>query len=303
MERPLFLLFFCCLPWLSCHQHPGHSRAGENKASSELQTGTGTDANDSDAEDEEPLSKDSISDGSGAGTTPNPQDDSSGNAAQGIARVDAGGVVPNQSLLNLKSFPKVSVEQVLSQDWKFDDADQPHWNEIFWDSAQDKRQFPELALFPDHTFTENVRARLRMGKWKLNKQTRELALHFEDGRSKAYLIGDLAMKQMGLNWKRGTGMANIRVSATAIVHRLPGEDPFYPANNRWRLKPRTPEPDEQIRRRLKGFVHFFALFFRDNYLRRDSDISYVGLPCCFNWYNGGIGMQAKPEVDSRWVES
>src|SRR3982751_1926618 len=55
------------------------------------------------------------------------------------------------SLISLKKQGAVALEVVMSQRWTFEDADQAHWNEIFWDSATDTRQYPELAFFPDHT--------------------------------------------------------------------------------------------------------------------------------------------------------
>jgi hypothetical protein len=209
---------------------------------------------------------------------------------------------PDTSISWLKTSNKISVEDLLSQVWQLDDADQPHWNEIFWDSASNKRQFPELALFRDFTVTENARCRVQMGKWHLNKSTRELVLRFTNGNSKTYIIRNIAMKQMELSWKRPGGEpAEIKLSAKAMAHKRPGEDPFYPANNQWRIKPLASESNEQIRQRVRQFVHFFALFYWDCYRKSETELSFSGLPCCFEWYNGGIGMQTQGELDQRWI--
>ncbi len=205
------------------------------------------------------------------------------------------------SMLSLKSSSRVSVTDLLSQPWKLEDADQAHWNAIFWDSLTDTRIYPELALFNDFTVTENARCNVRMGKWQLNKASRELSLHFGDGTARIYIIRQVALKQMEIGWKRGNDNAIIKLSAEAIVHKRPAEDPFHPANNQWRLKPGTPETGAQIRQRVKAFVHFFSLFFLDNHQRQETDIIFSGLPCCFIWYNGGIGMQAMLDLDKKWI--
>jgi hypothetical protein len=205
------------------------------------------------------------------------------------------------SMVSLKTFKAVALTDVISQVWKFEDADKSHWNELFWDSVTDKRQYPELAFFPDHFVTANARCRLQMGQWRLNKDTRELGLQFK-GSSQTYIIREIAVKQMELAWNKTDGPVSIKLSAQAIVHKRPLDDPFYPANNQWRIKPAAPETREQLRLRVKNCVHFYSLFFLDNHFRQETDISFIGLPSCFVWYNGGIGMQAKPELDKKWID-
>jgi hypothetical protein len=268
MNRVLFLFLFCFLGSLACR----NKKTGEGR-------------------------KDS--------TTVVYDTDSAGNRystpAETKVRVPDSGLL-DSSILSLKSFTKISFEDVLSQVWKMDDADQPHWNQIFWDSVTNTRQFPEIALFRDFSVTENARCGLQMGKWHVNKNTRELVLRFTNGLSKTYTIRNVAVRQMELGWQKGEhDEAIITLKAEAMAHKRPGEDPFYPANNQWRIKPLVSETGEQIRLRVKGFVHFFALFYWDSYRRQAMEISYSGLPCCFELYNGGIGMQSKADLDKRWM--
>jgi hypothetical protein len=208
----------------------------------------------------------------------------------------------DSSMVSLKTSKAVALTDVISQVWKFEDADKPHWNELFWDSVTDKRQYPELALFPDHSVTANARCGLQTGQWRLNKDTRELGLQFKGGGKTTYIISEIALKQMSLVWNKTDGPASIKLSAEALVHKRPLDDPFYPANNQWRIKPAASETHEQIRQRVKGCVHFYSLFFLDNHFRQETDISFIGLPSCFVWYNGGIGMQAKLELDKKWID-
>jgi hypothetical protein len=205
------------------------------------------------------------------------------------------------SMLSLKSVVRVSMTDLLSQPWQLEDADQPHWNEIFWDSSINARMYPEIALFKDMTVTVNAHSRIQMGKWQLNKEAGELALRFDDGTSNLYKIDRAALRQMEMNWVRVNDNVFLQLSAQAIVHKQPEKDPLHPSNNRWRIRPAKPETAEQIRSRVKGCVHFFALYFRDNHLRQETDISFIGLPCCFIWYNGGIGIQNEMDLDRKWI--
>ena len=205
------------------------------------------------------------------------------------------------SLISLKKQGAVALETVMSQRWTFEDADQPHWNEVFWDSATDTRQYPELVFFPDHAVTANARCVLQIGNWQLNKDTREIRLHFKNGSTRGYLVRQIALKQMELGWPREDGMAVIKVKADGLVHRRVEEDPFYPANNQWRFRPAVAENSVQIRRRIRDCVHFYSLFFLDNNRRQEREISFSGLPSCFVWYNGGIGMQSRLELDKKWI--
>lgn len=213
----------------------------------------------------------------------------------------AGITDPDTSMISLKTFKAVALADVVGQVWKFEDADQPHWNEIFWDSVTDTRQYPEMALFPDHSVVSNPRCQLQMGKWKLNKDTRELVLQYP-GYSETYVVRDIALKQLELTRETTVGQADIRLSAEALVHKRPAEDPYYPANNQWRIKPAALEKPDKLRLRIKNCIHFYSLFFLDNHLRQETEISFSGLPSPFIWYNGGIGMQPKATLDKKWID-
>ena len=209
---------------------------------------------------------------------------------------------PDTSLISLRSYKTVSLTDAVSQLWKFDDADQPHWNEVFWDSVADARQNPELALFPDHTFTENARCGIQMGKWEVNKSSRELILAPGHGRQQTYILREIALKRMEIARQEKDGVAVIKVSADGLVHRRPEEDPFHPSNNQWRIKPLAAETPAQIRLRVRECIHFYSLFFLDNRQRRSKEISFTGLPSCFVWYNGGIGVPLRNELDKKWID-
>jgi len=208
---------------------------------------------------------------------------------------------PDTAMISLRTFKTIAIDDLLSQDWNMEDADQKHWNELFWDSASNKRKYPGLCLFRDFTFTENARADIKTGKWELDKIHRQLLLSFRDGTSKNYYIQQLSLQAITLVWRKNKDSLVIKFSSDNLVHKRVADDPFYRENNKWRVKPLTSENNEQIRQRVKACVHFYALFYKDNQERQESDISFIGLPCCFEWYNGGISLPKEIELDRKWM--
>src|SRR5882762_266170 len=74
----------------------------------------------------------------------------------------------DSSMVSLKIFGTLSLEDAMSQTWIFEDADKAHWDKIFWDSVTNTRQYPELALFPDHSALLNPRCGMKSGTWTLD---------------------------------------------------------------------------------------------------------------------------------------
>ena len=129
-------------------------------------------------------------------------------------------------------------------------------------------------------------------------------MHFTDGSSLTWFVRQVSVKRMDLvRGKGGPDNAYIQLSARGAAHKRPVEDPYHPLNNRWRIKPRSPETTAQIRQRLKNYLLFFSLYFLDIYDRHvTSNISYIGLPYCFEWYNVGIGMTKELDLETIWVD-
>jgi hypothetical protein len=205
------------------------------------------------------------------------------------------------SMMALKTFQTLSLEDAISQVWKFDDADKTHWNKIFWDTVTDTRQYPELALFQDHSALLNPRCGLKTGTWNLDKENGEMSLLWKDGSADLFIVRQRALRQMELAWHRGGDLALVRLKSDAIVHKHAEEDPYHPSNVTWMISPEAKETHDQLRHRIKACVHWYALFFMDNHNRQETEISFSGLPSCFEWYNGGIGMQSKSGLDKKWL--
>ncbi|PWT70981.1 MAG: hypothetical protein C5B59_19040 [Bacteroidetes bacterium] len=206
----------------------------------------------------------------------------------------------DSSIVVLGSFRKIALTDLLCRDWNVEDADKKHWSVIFWDSIADKRKYPGFSLFHDYTVTENPRTEIKFGKWEIDKPNRILRLKMKDGTEKSYYVQELSLSYMILTWEENGDSAWIKLNADGLVHKEDANDPYYPANNRWRIKPAKLESYDELTVRVKNCVHFYSAFFKDNYQKQLTDISYIGLPSCFEWYNGGIGLPATIELDKKW---
>ena len=206
------------------------------------------------------------------------------------------------ALVSLKSLSAVPLNEAICQLWKMEDAGQKHWNELMWDSANNKRKYPELALYKDFSVTENARCNVRFGKWKIDKKRRQLLLSFADGTHTSYFVEKILLQKMVVLQKIGDDDVTISFSSDGLAREQFSDDPFYPSNNQWRIKPKSSETDKQILERIKGCVHFYSLFFLDNNQRQETDISFIGLPNCFQWYNGGIGLIDRLDLDKKWMD-
>jgi hypothetical protein len=235
----------------------------------------------------------------------NPHSKSAGNRAndssQKVSKEDIS-VLPDTAMLSLKMAGIVSIQDLLSQRWEMEDADRKHWDQFFWDSESNKRKYPGISLFRDFKVTKNVRCGIKTGKWQLNKEQRSLQLQFADGTRENYLIQQVSLKTIVAVLEEDQESIRVSFTSDGMVHKRAAEDPFYPANNTWRIKPQAPETNDQIRTRVRDCVHFYALFFKDNVQRHSRDISFIGLPGCFTWYNGGIALTSTIELDKKWVD-
>jgi hypothetical protein len=198
---------------------------------------------------------------------------------------------------------RANVEAVLAQHWYLDDLAAVSDDKLVWENGDGTRLFPSLNLFADSTALENPRSGLRPATWhrELSDKINTIVLNYGDKQSRIYRIRELSLRNLTLSWKDGADSLWIRYRSDGMAHQDVRNDPYYPSNNRWRIKPAHKESEPEIRERVKGCVRFYALYFRDHIKRHKKVIEFIGLPEIFTWYNGGIGLPVKGEISESWV--
>ena len=200
---------------------------------------------------------------------------------------------------------KMKIEDVICQRWELTDVSNVRAYDGVGESEDISRSFEELCLFNDKQFLEDPHDIVKTGKWKvqINGTALLLTLSFDGGKQKQYVIRTVGVNELQLMQRKESGkFIKLLLTSDASRHENQLNDPFHPVNNKWRIKPDNKETKAQINERVKQCVKFYALFYRDNIKRQQSDISFRGLPKILQWYNGGIGVYERLEVDESWID-
>lgn len=195
--------------------------------------------------------------------------------------------------------PETNIAKLLCQGWVMEDDLEALDNN---DEPQGIYPVRSFYLFEDFTFVKNVRNYMEHGKWSYDEDAKKIVLKSSGGSRDEYKIAaiganDLVVINSGIN-----SVTKLNFVADARKYRNKKDDPFYIDNNLWRIPPDGAETDEQLKQRLKDYLHFHILFYRDNLERHAKTISFYGFPGCIKWYAGGIYMIKEEELADNWYE-
>jgi hypothetical protein len=204
--------------------------------------------------------------------------------------------VSSSNLLVDLSYEK-NIQKLLSQGWVMEDD-----QDILKDNNEAEGMFPyrSFYLFDDYTFTKNVRNYLEYGQWTYSDNKKTFYLKSANGSTDEYKIAAIGAEDMIVINSGINSVTQLKFRSTGKKYSSKKDDPYYVDNNRWRIRPRYSETDEQIKKRLKDCLHFYILFYKDNLERRDGIISFYGFPTCLKWYGGGIFMIKKADLADNW---
>lgn len=199
------------------------------------------------------------------------------------------------SLVNLTASNTLS--QLLCQNWE--DKEDIDDGVLSGSSSDLEIPFHSYSFFEDGSMVLNPRDNMKIGKWTMDEKTKRISIILEDGTKKDCKLNAIGVKNLIL--KTGKDKA-VKYIADGKKHSNLADDPFYPANNKWRIKPAQPETDSGIKKRVIECVLFYNKFFQDNADRKAATISFYGLPTCFKWYSGGISIINKDKIGQKWVD-
>lgn len=218
----------------------------------------------------------------------------------GTAPATDSAVAPVKESSKLTDLTKsTNIEKVLCQGWELEDD-----LEALGTSSQPEGMLPFRSYYfaPDFTFVKNPRNAIELGKWNFDKETKTITLNYNGGAKDQYKIAALAPKE--LKWVN-TGINSqtvLKFVSEGKAYKNVEDDPYYISNNYWRIKPKKAEDDSLLRKRLKEYLHFHILFYRDNLAREKKTISFYGFPTCLKWYAGGIFIIKKEELPGNWFD-
>lgn len=158
--------------------------------------------------------------------------------------------------------------------------------------------FRGYCFFEDGGIVQNPRDEIKLGKWTMDEKTKIINIVFDDGKKKTCVLKAIGVKNLLL---QNGNEAPVKFIADGKKYENPVDDPFYPANNRWRIKPLRSESDSAIRLRVIQCVVFYHKFLQDHVNRQMTVISFYGIPSCFTWYKGGISIINKDKIGPKWI--
>lgn len=192
------------------------------------------------------------------------------------------------------------IKTLLCQQWEHkEDKDEVA---TYGGSANFVTVYRGMAFFNDGSVVRNPRSYISFGTWTYDDNKKIISINLKAGDNYRYKI--MALSASELKWI-DLDDARPKVEtyvAQSFSYKQNELDPFYGANNQWRIKPGKPETPEQINKRVKDCVRFYSLFYNDNLLRDTSIISFVGLPSCFKWYSSGIGVLTVDKLGDEWKD-
>lgn len=200
----------------------------------------------------------------------------------------------SNTLVNLSA--SSTLPELLCQNWENkEDID----DGILSGSSSDLEiPFHGYCFFEDGSVVQNPRDNIKFGKWTLDEKIKYISIVLEDGSKKDCQLKAIGVKNLLL--KTGNEEA-VKYVADGKKHSNLSDDPFYPANNKWRIKPTRAETDSAIKQRVIQCVLFYGKFLKDNADRGLATISFYGLPTCFKWYSGGISIINKDKIGLKWI--
>ena len=193
-----------------------------------------------------------------------------------------------------------NMEQLLTQNWVLDDDKEAL--EMASDGGAFEMPVRSFSMAADFTIVKNIRNAMDNGTWKFDEAKKILTLKYTNGSSDIYKLRALAADKMKLTNVGIKSETVLTFVSDAKRYKNAADDPFYIANNKWRIKPGASESDVAIKQRLKDNLRFFILFYRDVIARKSAAASFYGLPSCLEWYAGRISIQNKKEISQKWKD-
>lgn len=195
-----------------------------------------------------------------------------------------------------------SIKEIICQDWenKEDAADAEDVNPT--SNPQIELQYRGYCFYGDGSVVKDPRGFVKTGKWRLIEEEKpiSIAMEFNDGENLREVVGPFTPTKLILAGKKDIKSPAAYI-ARAFRHINMKDDPFYPANIWWMIKPAKPETDGEIKQRFKACLHFFYLFYKEYTAVPPKKVSFVGLPSCYNWYVGGIILQREKNIQQKWI--
>ena len=161
-----------------------------------------------------------------------------------------------------------------------------------------------LSLFPDSTFTEiSGDGDYRQGRFLLSNDS-TISFVSNNRLEKMYMsFGAMANQRIILKLKNLETKEERSFAEYAYQLKSYTEDPFYPKNNAWRLKPPTAQSDTEIKVKLSNYIKHNCFILKAARERNQAVVSWEFSEGVIKIYNGGIGTISKEFIPKSFINT
>lgn len=187
------------------------------------------------------------------------------------------------------------IEQLLAQGWVLEND-----LEVLDLSSEPTGDMPFRSFYfsKDGTFIRDPRNELKYGNWNFDAAARSIRLTYSGGKTEQLRVLKVAAGEMVL--AGADGEESRKYVSNKMRYIKTADDPYHISNNQWRVKPIQKETPDQIKNRVRQFLNFHILFYRNNLALESKKISFYGFPTCLKWYAGGIFIFKDKEIPMNW---
>jgi hypothetical protein len=187
---------------------------------------------------------------------------------------------------------------LLCQYWQLEEADNPTSKDISF--KENGIEFKSGIVFmTDSVMLENPKGKMNYGKFRLDENA--INVIFDNGGNAVYKIGRLNKDELLLRRTENKHVSQLTFKASHTYWPDADKNPFSKENFKWVQKPTRLENAEEIKRRAKESVQFYDYYLTGFVNGGATTIDFEAIPCCFNWYSGGISIQSETKLDKKWM--
>ncbi|MEO8719825.1 MAG: hypothetical protein ABI297_07440 [Ginsengibacter sp.] len=204
----------------------------------------------------------------------------------------------NEKVIDAISYHKDTFH-LLCQYWQLVDAEHPTLKDVSYTNSDSMLIQPGIVFMVDSSILENPAGEKTYGKFHLSSN--KIEVNFEDKRKAIYTIRRLNKDELLLERIENKHSSELIFKPTNTFWAKADKNPFSKQNYQWSQKPVKLESDQEIRTRVKDFILFCKYYFEGFINGEALKIDFTGIPCCLNWYQGGITIQSEHKLDKKWM--
>ena len=160
-----------------------------------------------------------------------------------------------------------------------------------------------ISFFEDDTYTDLRDEKIyKAGKYKFSKSNKTIAF-IDSGETTEPVdvtLGKNAEGKLQLIIAVKSQQLNLKFLKEAKPMEDFKSDPFYPANNTWRIKPKLGEDRQAITNRLKNYIKHMALILKAAKERKQDVVMFSFSMGPVRIYDGGIGIYPYDIIPESW---